>query len=75
MRRGVSKTRRQGVARQQVGTMSVNRRLGPASAVLDRVRKREETETGVGLLQGLLEWTTRDGGEQKTPRAQERIRS
>lgn len=49
MRRGVSKTRRQGVARQQAGTMSVNRRLGPASAVLDRVRKREGRGTGRGL--------------------------
>lgn len=34
VRRGVSKARREGVAGQQAGTMSVIRKLGPASVVL-----------------------------------------
>lgn len=40
MRRGVIKTRREGVAGQQAGIVSGNRRPGPASAELDRVRRR-----------------------------------
>lgn len=54
-------------------TVSVNRRLGPASAEPDRLRKRYKTGA-VGLIRGLGEetaWGWGGGGELRYPEDRE----
>lgn len=69
VRRGVRKTRREGVAGQQVGTRVSTGGLGLPAASCEW---QGETTAGAdpGLIQGLLEWTTWGEGQgAKMPRA------